>query len=118
MEIQLSASTSPALHSTANKLAVLLTADQLMIARDPHFNLSELTRCLQPSPAQPSQPSPGQHRLLLFTQWSSATAQPRPTTAQPPPISWSRAARTVTPSRDQCHVSRVTTSPATCTTIT
>ena len=71
----------------------------------------------QPSPAQASPTSPGQHRLLLFTQWSSATAQPRPTTAQPPPISWSRAARTVTPSRDQWHVSRVTT-PATCTSIT
>ena len=69
---------------------------------------------LQPSQPSPAQPSPGQHRLLLFTQWSSATAQPRPTTAQPPPISWSRAARTVTPSRDQCHVSRVTTTPATC----
>ena len=61
MEIQLklSASTSsPALHSTANKVAVLLTADQLMIARDPHFNLSELTRCLVPPAAQPSPAQP------------------------------------------------------------
>ena len=55
----LRASTST-LPCPGNKVAVLLTADQLMIARDPHFNLSELTRCLQPSPAQPSpaQPSP------------------------------------------------------------
>ena len=62
MEKEIHLSAASTLPCPGNKVAVLLTADQLMIARDPHFNLSELTRCLQPSPAQPSpaQPSPAQ----------------------------------------------------------